>query len=86
VIHSVICLLPPSLPLGYGRDLANGMGMAVMGHWYASTGVVLCGAAIVVGACRAAARGWRRSRDERARREVLARLAAAMRAAAQRRV
>lgn len=48
--------------------------------WWQSTGAMVLGVGIIIWAARAFARGWRRSREERARRELLARLATDLRA------
>lgn len=53
-------------------------------QFWTSTGVIACAAMVVIWAVRAFARGFRSSRQQRLRREVLARLATAMRAAVER--
>lgn len=52
--------------------------------FWTSAGVIACAAMIVIWAVRAFARGFRSSRQQRLRWEVLMRLATAMRAAAER--
>jgi hypothetical protein len=48
--------------------------------WWTSTGVLVIGAAIVLGIARAVRAEWRKQREEGQRQALLARLATAMRA------